>query len=146
MFLLLFIPSSLPPSFLPTSESNLGLLAHTQESQFIDTGLWCEIRYNVNCCKECWVRSLGQPVLKAFREGFIKTGWGRGWGVCVISSWIFFWSLGSEVSRSQHSQPSGSRWSGQHTVHFFHLVGLQYLQNNSEDMAQNIIYRTLRRS
>ena len=28
---------------------------------------------------------------------------------------------------------------GQHTVNFFHLVGFQYLQNSSKDMAQNII-------
>ena len=74
IFLLLFIPASLPPSFFPTSESNLGLLAHTQEGQFIDTGLW----WNKMQCKLLWgvpSKSPGQLVLK--RPELLKSFQGK---------------------------------------------------------------------
>ena len=56
----------------------------------------------------------------------------------MISSWIFLWLVGGEVSRGQHHQPSGSNWSGVYV-----LVGsiqltsptwweFQYLQNSSK--------------
>ena len=63
----------------------------------------------------------------------------------VVSSWTFFWLVGGDSSGSQHHQPSGSNQS-----EVYLLVGsrqltsstwrLQYLQNSSEDLAQNIIY------
>ena len=58
----------------------------------------------------------------------------------MISSWIFFWLVGGEVSGSQHHQPSDSNWS--EILHAFRQYamnrtsstwwGFQYLQNSSK--------------
>ena len=69
-----------------------------------------------------------QPSLKAFREKFLKTGWGSAAVRCVISSWTFFWWVGSDVIGSQHHPTSGSNPSGLHCeqcrVNFLQLVGV----------------------
>ena len=65
---------------------------------------------------------------------------------CVISPWTFFWLVGSEITGSQHHQPSCSDQSGVRILvgsiqlASFTWCGFQYLQNSSEDMAQSIIY------
>ena len=86
----------------------------------------------------------------AFREGFLKTAWGRGWQGVWSAHAQFLWPLvGGEVTRlyfsSQHHQPSGSSWSGglhaggQHTVNFFCLLGVLVSAKQLKDMAQDII-------
>ena len=66
----------------------------------------------------------------------------------LISLWTFFLSVNVEVIASHHGQPSSSTSSGvhlvcgQHILTFFHLVGgrSQYLQKNSQDVAQDILH------
>ena len=83
--------------------------------------------------------------LKAFKDRFLKTEWGRGlWGhdqlvdALLIGCW---WG-----NRSQHPQPSGSSWSGVYRlVVTMQLTsstrwGFQYLQNSSKSVAQNSTY------
>ena len=81
-----------------------------------------------------------------FKEKFFRDRAREGVMKCVISSWIFFWMVGGEVTGNQHHRPSGSSWSGVYVLvgniqlSSFTCWGFQYLQNSSDDMAQNIIH------
>ena len=81
-----------------------------------------------------------------FKEKFFRDRVREGVMKCVISSWRFFWMVGGEVTGSQHHRPSGSSWSGVYMLMGNKQLtsstcwGFQYLQNSSEDMAQNIIH------
>ena len=65
---------------------------------------------------------------------------------CVISVWTFFSLAGGEVTGNKHHQPPGSNSSGVYVLVGSRQLtssawsGVQYLQNNSKDRTQNIIY------
>ena len=64
----------------------------------------------------------------------------------VISVWTFFSLAGGEVTGNKHHQPPGSNSSGVYVLVGSRQLtssawsGVQYLQNNSKDRTQNIIY------
>ena len=70
---------------------------------------------------------------------------------CLISLWIFFSLVGSEVIgwyfESQRHQPSGSRWSEStywwSAVNFLHLLEVLVAAKQFKGMTQNIIYSFL---
>ena len=82
--------------------------------------------------------------LKAFIEGFLKTGWGV--VQYMISSWTSFWLIGYKVTGSQHHQPSDYNQSavyvlvGSIQITSSTWRGFQSLQNSTKDLPQNIIY------
>ena len=153
-----YYPCHIHPCFsshgsLGVTKPNLGLFARTQWSQSTDTGLWGrKVQHLLQGTKQGVQGSqcLKDPnSSKAFRERFLKTGWGRGVVGYVISSWTFFWLVGGEVIRNQHHQASGSSQSGVYVL-MGNLIwrkltsstwwGFQCLQNSSKDMTQNITY------
>ena len=135
--------------FPDVTEANLGPRTHSQWSQSTDARLWWRKEQRL---LQMPSKESRQPVLKTLqlsddlqRKIFQRQGEG-GVMKCVISSWRFFWMVGGEVTGSQHHSPSGSSWSGVYTLMGnIQLTsstcwGFQYLQNSSEDMAQNIIH------
>lgn len=81
----------------------------------------------------------------AFRETFLRTGWGRGPVGCVVSLWTSFWLISSEIIGSQHLWPSGSNQSVVYVlVNFFHLVGVLVSAKQLKEHDQDIIYSLCR--
>ena len=130
-------------------QSKLGSACPHAVSQSIGTGLWWR---KVQCLLQVPSKESRQLVLKrpelptGFQGKVLKDGVREEVAVYVISFWTFFWLVGGEVTRSQHPQPSGSNQSGVYVLVGSmqltspNLWGFQYLQNNSKDIAQNIIY------
>ena len=138
------IDSVAEPDFCPLSCS--------QQSQSADTNL---LRWRkVQCLLKTPSKKSRSLVLR--RPGLLGGFQGRDFkdrireclSGTVISSWTFFWLVGGEVSGSQHHQPSDSNWSEvlhaceQHAMNRMSSTwwGFQYLQNSSNQMAENITY------
>ena len=114
------------------TKPNLGPLAHMQWSQSTDTGLWWRKvqRLLQAPSKESRQLVLKSPnSLKAFRERFFKTGWRRGCGMCdqLTDSLLIGWWWRNRESTSTtfwFQLVWGLCACGQHTVNFFHLMGV----------------------
>ena len=93
-----------------------------------------------------WMVLKSPELWKAFREKFLKTGWGKGCRACDQLMDVLLIGWWWEVTRSQHHQPSGSSRSGGYMpvgntqLNSSTWWGFQYPENSSENMAQNIIY------